>query len=135
MLGAFSRWLALECSSLPHGGWACLFGCFLLQHACARRTVLWHPVLRTLLLLGGIRMMLASLPWGLTGISIFHFTFGWPHGGWACVFVCFLFDVPVHGGRCYGTQCYALASLRWLPDLGGLVSMGLNLDTVSFLMF
>ena len=84
--------------------------------------------------LGGIRMMLASLPWGLTGISIFHFTFGWPHGGRACVFVCFLFDVDVHGGWCYGTQCYAHASLRWLPDLDGLVPMGLNLDTVSFLM-
>ena len=29
MLGAFSRWLALVCSSLPHGGWAYLFGCLL----------------------------------------------------------------------------------------------------------
>ena len=43
------------------------------------------------------------------------------------MFVCFLFGALVHGGWCYGTQCYALASLRGLPDLDGLVSMGLNL--------
>ena len=43
------------------------------------------------------------------------------------MFVCFLFGALVHGGWCYGTQCYALASLRGIPDLDGLVSMGLNL--------
>lgn len=50
------------------------------------------------------------------------------------MFVCFLFDVLVHSGWCYDSQCYTLASLRWHSDLDDLASMGLNLEIVSFLM-
>ena len=30
-----------------------------------------------------------------------------PHGGWAHLFGCFLCNMLVHGGWCYGTQGYA----------------------------
>lgn len=78
--------------------------------------------------LGGIRMMLAFASMGLTGISILHLVVLMVVGP-LCSFASSLTYLCTAGG-CYGTQCYALASLRWLPDLGGLVSMGLNLDII-----
>jgi len=53
MLGAFSRWLALGCSSLPHGGWACLFGCFLFATCLCTADGVMAPSATHIVALGG----------------------------------------------------------------------------------
>ena len=50
---------------------------------------------------------------------------GQPHGGWADLFGCFLCNMLVHGGWCYGTQGYAHSCSWGYPDDVGLASMGL----------